>query len=298
MNAEIERLPKNTVKAKVVVPKEKVKIAYDETVAIEIENVEVPGFRKGKAPKEVAEKHLDQAVVRTRALEKLLDESVGTIVKEHHLHPVVSPRVEINKFEPEEDFSFTAIFAERPSIKIGDYKKALKEMSTEGEKTLYGPDGQPINKKGEKNEGSSEVIEKAINAVLSVTEAEIADILVDDEVNQMLSRLIDQTGKLGLTVEEYLKSVGKTIEGLKSEYRAQAERNLKTGLTLSEVAALESIKVEEKDINDTISGAPDEETRKNLGRPESRLYIETVLRNNKTVQRLIEIMERGDHKKE
>lgn len=291
MQTEVERQPKNTVKVKVTIPKERVKSAYDEAVTVAVENVEVPGFRKGKAPKETAEGHLDQAVVRTKALEKLLDEALGTIVKEHHLHPVVSPRVEINHFEPDTDFIFTAVIVERPVIKIGDYKKALADAGTSSEKTLYGPDGTPLNKKTGTEEGTNEMINKGVSAVLSVTEAEIADILVDDEVNQMLSRLVDQTGKLGLTIEEYLKSVGKSVESLKTEYRSHAEKNLKTGLMLSEVAALEGIKVEDKEIDEAINGAPDEASRKNLNTPESRLYIETVLRNNKTVQRLISLME-------
>ncbi len=291
MQTEVERQPKNTVKVKVTIPKERVRATYDEAVAVAVENIEVPGFRKGKAPRPAAEGHLDQAVVRTKALEKLLDEALGAIIKEHHLHPVVSPRVEINHFEPDADFVFSAVIVERPVIKIGDYKKALADAGGTNEKTLYGPDGSPLNKKPVTEKGTNEMINKGVNAVLSVTEAEIADILVDDEVNQMLSRLVDQTGKLGLTIEEYLKSAGKTAESLKTEYRMLAEKNLKTGLMLSEVASLEKIRVEDKEIDDAVNGAPDPASRKNLGTPESRLYIETVLRNNKTVQRLISLME-------
>lgn len=291
MQTEVERQPKNTVKVKATIPKERVKIAYDTAVAGAVENIEVPGFRKGKAPKEAAEENLDQAVVRTKALEKLLEEALGAIVKEHHLHPVVSPRVEITHFEPDADFVFTAVIVERPIIKIGDYKKVLSDAGGSNEKTIYGPDGSPLNKKPGTEEGTNEMINRCVNAVLSVTEAEIADILVDDEVNQMLSRLVDQTGKLGLTIEEYLKSAGKTAESLKTEYRMLAEKNLKTGLMLSEVSVLEEIKVEDKEIDDAIFGAPDETSRKNLSTSESRQYIETVLRNNKTVQRLISLME-------
>ena len=54
------------------------------------------------------------------------------------------------------------------------------------------------------------------------SEVDVPDILVDEEVNHMLSRLIDQTGRLGLTVEQYLNSSGRTLDQIKQEYSQTA----------------------------------------------------------------------------
>lgn len=290
MPVEIEKLPKNTYRAAVTVAQDKVKAALEAVTNELAAEVEVAGFRKGKAPAEVAGQKLDPKEVESRALEKLLNERVTEIIKEHHLHPITHPRVEIKKYEPDSDLVFNVTFVERPEVKIGDYKAALAKLSLKKEKTIYGPGGEPL--KGTGAEGSADdAIGKVIDAALTETQAEIAEVLVEEEVNQMLSRLINQTSKVGLTVEEYLKSQNKTIDQLKAEYRLEGERTLKIGIMLSELAALEEIKVGDSEIEATINAAPDEAARSRLTGPEARLYIGTVLRNNKTVRRLIEIAE-------
>lgn len=290
MPLEIEKLPKNTYRAAVTISQDKVKEALTAATNELSTGVEVPGFRKGKAPSDLAGQKLDPKEVQSRALEKLLNERVTEIIKEHHLHPITHPRVEIKKYEPESDLVFNVIFVERPEVKIGDYKAALAKLELKKEKTIYGPGGEPVKGAGS-NAAPDDAIGKVIDAALAETQAEIAEILVDEEVNQMLSRLIDQTAKVGLTVEEYLKSQNKTIDQLKAEYRLEGERTLKIGIMLSELAALEGIKVGEADIDATISAAPDDESRQRLTEPEARLYISTVLRNNKIVRRLMEIAE-------
>ncbi len=293
MPVEIEKLPKNTYRAAVTVSQDKVKEALTAATSELSSGVEIPGFRKGKAPSEIVGQKLDQKEVQSRALEKLLNERVTEIIKEHHLHPITHPRVEIKKYEPDSDLVFNVTFVERPEVKIGDYKAALAKLGLKKDQTIYGPNGAPVAGAG--TEASAEnAIGKAIDATLAETQAEIAEILVDEEVNQMLSRLVDHTSKVGLTVEEYLKSQNKTIDQLKAEYRLEGERTLKIGIMLSELAQLEGIKVEEADIDATISAAPDDESRRRLTEPEARLYISTVLRNNKTVRRLVEIAEGGE----
>ena len=76
--------------------------------------------------------------------------------------------------------------------------------------------------------------------------------LIDEEVNARLSQVLDRIEKLGLTLEGYLKSVGKTPDSLRAEYEIQAKDAISMELILNEVANQEKIEVTEKEIDEFI----------------------------------------------
>ncbi len=63
------------------------------------ENVEVPGFRKGKAPKDLVESKLNHNELYSKSVEKLLPEIYTQAVKEHKLAPILYPKIKLIKAE-------------------------------------------------------------------------------------------------------------------------------------------------------------------------------------------------------
>src|SRR5687767_2061906 len=61
--------------------------------------VEIPGFRKGKAPMKQVEQKLDRAKIYEQALQKLLPPAYKAALDEHQLHPIIDPQVELLKTE-------------------------------------------------------------------------------------------------------------------------------------------------------------------------------------------------------
>ena len=117
------------------------------------------------------------------------------------------------------------------------------------------------------------------------------DLLVDEEVNHMLSRLIDQTGRLGLTVEQYLNSSGRTLDQIKQEYSQTALKTLKLEFLLYEIADSEKITATEKEIADAVSAAPDEKSRAELSKEENKNYVRSIILKNKVIQYLVQLSE-------
>ncbi len=163
----------------------------------------------------------------------------------------------------------------------------MEKIKSEG-KTILGADGQPISGPKEGQDVEEKKIDDVLKALLETATVEICDLIIDEEVNHMLSRLVDQTGRLGLTVDQYLASIGKDVEALKKEYRETAEKTLKLEFALMEAAKAENIIVEDSEIKTTIDAAPDEESRKNLANPANQAYIRSILLKNKTIQKLLE----------
>jgi len=137
--------------------------------------------------------------------------------------------------------------------------------------------------------------EKAIEAVVDLTELEFPPILVELEIdrlfNQRFQRL--QMGDQGL--EEYLRSINKTEEELREELHPLATKRVIRSLVLGKIAEKEKIEVSnpevDTEIENMIKSTTDSkgELQKFLNTPQSRESIEQLLITRKTIQRLVEI---------
>lgn len=263
------------VELKITVPAERVGDVLKKLTSEAVRVVQLEGFRKGHAPEKLAKEKLDMERIYSQVINQAVSEAYTAAVKEHHLKPIVAPKIELLQFDRQakKDIIFTAITAERPRVEVGDYKKALKELGTPSSPSH--PSGHSLD--------------KVLKTVLSTAEVELPEILVDAEVNRMLSRLVDQTGRLGLTVEQYLTSQGKTAESLRTAYLKQAEESLKTEFVLDEIARLENVEVMESEIDEVIKANPDEQAKKELEKEENKWYTKSILRRNKTLEHLLKL---------
>lgn len=293
MKIEIEKLPKKTIKLKITITKEKLAEAREHVVDEMVREAEIEGFRKGQAPRSLVEPKLDKGKIRGEVINHLVPQAYDQAIKESLLKPMILPKIEVETFEEDKDFIFTAITCEAPVVSLGDYKSQISNLKSQNkdDKIILGLDGQPVrsSRPSESQDPQEEKINKIFDAILKSCDVEIPDLLIEDEVGRMLSRLIDQTGRLGLTVDQYLESVGKTVETLKKEYGGLAEKSLKLEFLLQALSKAEEIKLEEKEISDTINSAPDEASKKNLSLPENRAYLQSVLVKNKLIQKLLSI---------
>lgn len=85
--------------------------------------VKVPGFREGKVPPALVEKHVDPAQFQSEFLEEAVSQMYSQAVAETLIRPVGRPEVELKKFVPFTELEFTVKVAVIGEIKLGDYKK-------------------------------------------------------------------------------------------------------------------------------------------------------------------------------
>jgi trigger factor len=93
------------------------------TVAKLSKNVKVPGFRAGKVPAGVAEKHIDPVSLESQLVEDSVNKFVIEVIDREDVRPLDRPQVEVGAFEPREKLEFTAEVEILPIIKLGNYKK-------------------------------------------------------------------------------------------------------------------------------------------------------------------------------
>lgn len=300
MNVNVEKQPKSTVKLTITIDAEKVKEAYDKVVKKFIAETEVEGFRKGNAPKEKVINKVGENNIKSDVINDLLQTYYPQALKQNLIAPVSNPKVEITQFDIEKDMIFTAVLAVRPPIKLGEYKEKLKKVYEEKTAAAKKANEEKI-KKGEKIEEPHIHLSPndVINVLTEVTEVEIPDILIEDETDRMMSRLVDQAQSINLSLEQYLKSQNKTAEQLRSDYNKLAERSLKSEFALGELVKERKIEVSEREIEDTMiaAGYGDIETR--MKDPLEKMYVKSILQKNKLISEIItEIEGEGGHKHE
>jgi trigger factor len=115
-----ERLPNSQVKVEIEVTPERVERSIDDAYLRLAKRLNIPGFRPGKAPRPVVERHLGgRDALLHEALDKLVPEVYDEVVEEQDIHAIDLPQLSITNLEP---VTFTATVPIRPEIKLGDYK--------------------------------------------------------------------------------------------------------------------------------------------------------------------------------
>lgn len=92
-----------------------------------LKNIDLPGFRKGHVPKDIAEKHLNKAAIFEEMVQHAISHSFQDIIKESGVEAIGYPEILITKIAEGTDAEVKITTALAPEIKLGDYKKIAKE---------------------------------------------------------------------------------------------------------------------------------------------------------------------------
>jgi trigger factor len=122
MNSSLKRLPKSEVELRFALDADKLTHAQQEAFNKIASQIKIPGFRPGKAPKNILAQQVNPNTVIQQALDVVLNETYQNVVKEHELVPVAQPEVHIDTIEADKPVQVTAKVAVRPDVELGDYK--------------------------------------------------------------------------------------------------------------------------------------------------------------------------------
>ncbi len=385
-----------------------------------VRRVSVPGFRKGKAPRTVLERHIGKDALFREALEDLIPTTYKEALESQEIDAIAQPQFELIQTEP---LIFKAVVPLKPAVKLGDYTQIrveskpveiskedieatieqlrhqqailspvdrpvqfddivtidiegerdgesfpirkdvvyevirearlplpgfaekLEGMSKGEEKSFalsYPPDYEMKELAGKehafkvtateikekklpevddefaKNLGKEdlaslreqiasnlkaraeerarlELEQKAVDAAVELSEVEYPPVLVEREIDRLLS---DEARNFteGITgLENYLRSLNKTIDDHREELRPMANRRVVRSLVLGKIAEAEKIEVDDSEIEAEIekmvqdAGKQAEEVRKLFSLPQARDSIKQFLVGRKSVERLVQI---------
>jgi len=287
MVSALVRLPDGTLELTITIPWQKIKSHYDQALAQAAKTAEIKGFRKGKAPAKIVEQSLNQSQLYQQILGKIIPEVYTQAVEEQAVKPALAPEISLIKAEKDQDWQIVAKTCEWPAIKLGDYQEKIRQSRPASQ--IWTPDKAAKGQDKQKETSQEDKVAQLFAALSANIKFALPQILVDQEVNRMLARLLDQVNQLGLTIDQYLASSGKTQPQLRQEYQKQAQENLKLELILTQIADERKITVGETEIDHMIAAVPDEKTKAGLQSAPQREYIRQLLRKRKVIDNLLSL---------
>jgi trigger factor len=121
MKAVVEDISTVKKKLNIEVAPDDVAREMDKALADVAKKARIPGFRPGKAPKAIVEKHYGEEV-RSDVLHRLLSDSYLQALQEHNLNPVEVPQIDnVSSLAKGSPLTFTATVEVRPNIELGTY---------------------------------------------------------------------------------------------------------------------------------------------------------------------------------
>jgi FKBP-type peptidyl-prolyl cis-trans isomerase (trigger factor) len=343
---ELKTLPESEVEISGDVPAEVVG-QYKDAALLEIASqLDLPGFRKGHVPPDVALKRVGEVAALEEAVELFVKDFYPELLDLKKVDAVGRPDIRITKLAPGNPIGLTIRAAVYPEVNLPKNWKSLEkdikleeaEPATEDEikqtidsllksravpptKTVddtgapsaADAEGAPVQLPeltdefaqsigafktvdelkaqiakgiGEEKQARAKDARRAkiIDKLLEETTVAVPAIFVESELDKIINQMREDVTRFGITYEDYLKQSSKTEEGVRNDFREQAKKRAKLQLTLNKIATDEKIEADKEAVDTEMQHAlqhfPD------ANHALLRIHIETVLRNEKTLQLL------------
>lgn len=122
MSLQVEKLEKNMAKLTIEASAEDLEKAIEKAYQKQKNRISIPGFRKGKVPRQMVEKMYGKEVFYEDAANELIPDAYDKALSECEEDIVSSPKIEVTQIEAGKPFVFTATVALKPEVKLGKYK--------------------------------------------------------------------------------------------------------------------------------------------------------------------------------
>jgi trigger factor len=141
MKVTQEKLPASQIGLEIEIPPEKSKQSYEQVIQNFARAANIPGFRKGKVPRQILIQRLGVARIKAAALEDLLQNGITEALKQEDIKAIGQPQLRssfeelVTSFEPGEPLTFTAAVDVQPEVKLSQYSG----FQVQAEEVKYDP---------------------------------------------------------------------------------------------------------------------------------------------------------------
>ncbi|MDO4304652.1 MAG: trigger factor [Bacillota bacterium] len=160
MSVQVEKLENSMAKLTIEVSAEELEKALENAFQKNKNKISIPGFRKGKVPRQMIEKMYGPAIFYEDAANELIPTAYEKALDECEEDIVSSPEIDVTQIEKGKPFIFTATVALKPEVKLGKYK-GVKIDKIDTEVTDEDVEAE-INKERENNARNIEVTDRAV----------------------------------------------------------------------------------------------------------------------------------------
>lgn len=120
MKLSSERIENSQVVLNIEAEPEEVELALEEAYRHLAKSTDIPGFRRGKAPRAMLERYFGREVLLEEATEHLVPQLLGRALEEQGIDAIAEPEIEITQNDP---LIFKSTVSVRPTVELGDYRQ-------------------------------------------------------------------------------------------------------------------------------------------------------------------------------
>ncbi len=288
INHTLARSDDQTIQITFTIPAEIINKAEKEALKEIGQEIEVPGFRKGKAPIEKVKEKISKEDIVGKILTKIFIPALREVFEKEKIQPIIQPKIELVSTKKDEDWQIRVITCEMPQVNLENYReKIINEFKPN---QIWTPEKGKEKTKEEPSREEKE--QKIMDFLLRNIKIEIPKLLIEEEVDIRLSQLLERIEKLGLDLEKYLQTIGKTANELRSEYEKEVREALSLEIILNQISNQEKLSVTESEVDELIkaSSANDQKAMEELKDPEKRSLIKNVLLRRKALEYLTSLI--------
>ena len=232
MSLQVEKLEKNMAKLTIEVPADDLEKALQSSYMKQKNKISLPGFRKGKVPRQMIEKMYGAEIFYDDAANELIPKAYAEAYDEAELDIVSRPQINVVQIEKGKPFIFTADVATKPEVTLGEYKGLeIEKVST---RVTQKEVDAKIQEEAEKNART-----------ITVTDRPVQD---GDEVILDFEGFVDGVAFEGGKGENYPLTIGSGsfIPGFEEQLvGAEAEKEMEVKVTFPEDYHAEDLKGKE-----------------------------------------------------
>ncbi|NLV16707.1 MAG: trigger factor [Syntrophomonadaceae bacterium] len=129
MKTKLEKLEGNDVVLEIEVDSDRVEQAMQKSYRKLVSQVRIPGFRQGKAPRQILEAFLGKEALYEEALEDMVPEAYEQAVKETEIEPISQPTIDLVQMEDGKPFIFKASVMVKPEVALGELTGMAVDVS-------------------------------------------------------------------------------------------------------------------------------------------------------------------------
>ncbi|MBU1089048.1 hypothetical protein KKA02_04195 [Patescibacteria group bacterium] len=271
----VSKLKDKSFQISITIDKETIQKQYQKILTNMANNVNIDGFRKGKAPLHLIEEKIDLSKLYEQIIQNTVPSQYLKAIKKHNLKPIIQPKILLKNppLVKNKNWQLELRSCEKPEIILGNYqdeiKKINKQISAQSSKEKKQTPTKPQTSIQQHTQLIFNVLDKK-------SKLELPNILLEIETEHRLSQLVNNISQAGLTVKQYFENNNSSIENYKQNIKKDLIKKWKIDLALEKIAQKHNIKISKKELDKTIASTPEGEKRKD--------FIEYILTQQKTIE--------------
>ena len=246
---DLEKQKNKTFILRIVLTKEEIDKEYQSTLKSVQSSFETKGFRKGKAPLDLVEQQISKPKIIEDVASHLISHAYDQKVKENGLKPIIQPQIKITNppISLDKDWEIEIVGCELPEITIDPkYQADIVEINSKN---------QPSKTDGD-HDHKHDNLDEILDVLTKHCQVDLPQILIDSDMENRMSQLIDQVAQAGITVAQYLKTKNQTLDQYKAVITGQITKEWIINLAIDKISKDQKIEVAKEEVENLLKQNP------------------------------------------